>query len=129
MKRDLKFRAYDSKNEHMFYHDEEGNFYRCIEGGRVGSDFSVTDLLFSPFDCLTAMQYTGLKDKNGVEIYEGDILENIYNDILIVDNYNEFIYNVLYSEDHSGLNNYTRRDIEIIGNIYKNNGLLKKNEQ
>lgn len=72
MNREIKFRVYDEDLKRMRYlnsshdficFDEKGNgYYHNMQTG-LGEWFS--DL----------MQYTGLKDKNGVEIYEGDIIE------------------------------------------------------
>ncbi len=57
--RELKFRAWDIASKKMFYPDTEDGW--GIDNGR---------LHLLPNTIL--MQYTGLKDKNGVEIYEGD---------------------------------------------------------
>ena len=78
------------------------------------------------------MQYTGLKDKNGKEIYEGDILDNRQDDYLPVrmdssDNSDGFYYAdwLGWMANHSSL--YDIHDnSEIIGNKYENPELLKE---
>lgn len=64
---------------------------------------------------------TGLLDKNGKEIYEGDVLKDETGNILTVDNpiLGEFIY-INYHEMGSGY----IEDMQIIGNIYENPELL-----
>ena len=77
-------------------------------------------------DDLIIMQYTGLKDKNGREIYEGDIVR--FKDGLIakVEFDPEFGAFVVVSEDDVvPLYRLMRLEPEVIGNIYENPELLE----
>lgn len=78
------------------------------------------------------MQYTGLKDKNGKEIYEGDILNNGNGPVYVFWNENYQAFWVGYDSEESEKQYYastsdfcTEAD-EIIGNIYENPELLKR---
>ncbi len=69
------------------------------------------------------MQYTGLKDKNGKEIYEGDVLSGRYiveykNDCFVVQEHTNDWSSVHYVLHHNP-------EMEVIGNIYENPELLK----
>lgn len=133
MDRKIKFRVYDEDLKKMRYlnsshdficFDEKGNgYYHNMQTG-LGEWFS--DL----------MQYVGLKDKNGVEIYENDIIDihqtvNGYNQFVIqYDNYkfsaryyNQKTKQILgwyqYDLDELFEINETEKEIEVIGNIYE----------
>ena len=126
MNREIKFRAWDSYNKFMInpvceLHDN-GHFW--------GEDFTNTDYVVTGKSHI--MQFTGLTDKNGKEIYEGDIFPSMSDGIkfykVVFENSAFVVYhNHGYCGTLGKLIEIAPKfnfNLEIIGNIYENPELL-----
>lgn len=154
MNREIKFRAWDSAHNRMIYSDKHLGFRPFEDNNSFDNyDFNISKkgvycLAYDEYDddfgggvCnetdLPIMMWTGLKDKNGVEVYENDIIDihqtvNGYNQFVIqYDNYkfsaryyNQKTKQILgwyqYDLDELFEINETEKEIEAIGNIYEN---------
>lgn len=130
MSRAIKFRAWDKKFELMI--SEWPNGYRLSLGGKVEifeSDSLVTCSISNEYEL---MQYSGLKDKNGVEIYEGDILSLVYckPQFKFPVIFHENGYWALETSDKTSLiiTQLPTTYCEVIGNIHENPELLDQNK-
>ena len=122
-----KFRAWDKETKEMFK-----DTFAITESGQVvivEQDFvtDTPDYVFAGH--LAIMQSTGLEDKNGKEIFEGDIVK-MSKDVSVDTTYYEVVRRrggaySLESKQH-GCDLWIRHtDCEIIGNIYENPELLE----
>ena len=121
--RDIKFRVWDPKGKRMRYL-ENADFIIEYSGPSVFKDHVTGERV--PVDW-KLMQYTGLTDKNGKNIYEGDIIE--YEDRRGTLRKEEVIFNRgTFSAghewddgefDHYSIENLWYIDIEIIGNVWE----------
>ena len=127
--REIKFRAWDKNNKTMIYYDDdEGHYVVAFNGELQRFGHGSTPFNLTLPQNLELMQYTGLKDKNGVEIYEGDICRNgDWEEDAHAHNYR--VEEVTYSEDEGcffGWNyNTDGMTCEVIGDIYSNPELLE----
>jgi uncharacterized phage protein (TIGR01671 family) len=122
MNGEIKFRAWDKNKNRWFtnydtvYIEDDGSVYSSYPGteGEVLTRIDVD-----------IQQFTGLKDKNGKEIYKGDIVRAMLD--FGPGGYSERIVSIQWVNPIEWYQfNYLKEDtIEIIGNIYENPELLK----
>ena len=131
--REIKFRAWLKEIKQMGYpsHLKVGNPEGVFEI-TVPFDESLRTFrkLYST-DEFELMQYTGLKDKNGVEIYEGDIIQGIDKDKVGVVYFENGSFKIKWKyidKEHFFLREQANDGIDyfgVIGNIYQNPELIK----
>lgn len=135
MNRTLKFRVWDTKNkkfidaipprEYMLDSDD-WNSGDCERDG--DPQYYINHILSETFDDrLGIQQYTGLKDKRGKKIYEGDIVEwknNFTGEICWSEEEVAFVLRS-YTGGYSSINKTYKDRFKVIGNIFENEDLLK----
>lgn len=118
--REIKFRAWDTEREimaqvdHLGLDDYEVNM-KDSECKRWRASY--------PYVC-RLMQYTGLKDMNGREIYEGDIVKYFIGELAVIKYMNGSF--VIESENDLDCMISMYGKIEVVGNIFENPELLEE---
>ena len=125
-----KFRVWNKKTESFI---DYGDLMLDLKNAKVyAGDVGIPEYTMDVTKQVILMQYTGLKDKNGVEIYEGDILyfepygthtndrvveyiDGAYHGRLIRNGYSKLLAECVY-------------ETKVIGNVYENQGLLEVSE-
>lgn len=128
--RAIKFRAWDKKNEAMAGAIEPFNQLGAIRlYNTIGKDSDERPTHYPMDTDLELMQFTGLHDKNGKPIYEGDVVDGAYYNerkkfvVEWSDKYAEYYELSSYAESEDG---WDPKEMEVIGNIYENPELLKE---
>lgn len=111
--REVKFRAW------------EMNYKEIIDVDSINFESKIinTECAWRMFSEVILMQYTGLKDVNGIEIYEGDVCESVLGikGIVIFD---KGAYKLKSKQSMYGISKLPK----VIGNIYENPELLEVNK-
>lgn len=125
MNREIKFRAKDRVGVWVY-----GDLRLTSREPHIWTDPYTSHIINTE----TIGQYTGLKDKNGEEIYEGDIVKSISGKVgYVIFLQQEMGYVVVWDNCDTRLGHRNRgggyeydESIEVIGNIHDNPELLKK---
>ena len=123
--REIKFRAWNKEHSIMFGVDEIRRDYLSEDARQIA---------FIRNDC-DLMQYTGLRDKNGKEIYEGDITNHgiiRFGDNYMTETIGFYLEDIewcnrggkKHHDTHTLFANTTK--FEVIGNIYENPELVER---
>lgn len=123
----LKFRVWSKKDNTLYYPEKfSGVFVININGDILGFDAETKSFEYLNEKDYVMQQFTGLKDKNGKEIYCGDIIK-LGGETIIFNN--QRIFEVKFGDGRFYLSGYryitdVSGSCKIIGNIFENPELI-----
>lgn len=135
--RQIKFRAWDKKLNVMWEPIELTKLLRYLFF-QIMPNAAAYDAVKEHFDDIVWLEFTGLLDKNGKEIYESDWCRACFRDkeglhyqqgIIVMDDY-MWCLKIESGDEVGEIYSINRlHDFEIIGNIYENPELIRTQEQ
>ena len=128
-----KFRAYSKEENEMYYPHNDKNVDWTIddETGFIAPLVNLGGGMWGMIDKYELMQSTGLKDENGVEIFEGDIVKTLGVDLEVTFSTIKFEEGA-FCVDYKNLSvefdflYFVDSPLEVIGNIWENGELLEE---
>ena len=120
--REIEFRAYSKRTKKMYNVLAIFFYQNVVKLSKIcGSGISFLEQL----DDVVLMQYTGIKDKDGVEIYEGDIVILCWSDEVGESHWGKVIIKNPFEYTPEEARYFIYSDeLEVIGNIYQNKDLI-----
>ena len=134
-----KFRAWDRTTNQMRgcygFNEMEQEVYVCsVADDEFNGQLKTVHALRRSFDEVVVMQYTGCRDKNGIEIYEGDVIKDKYDKTWLVQWYvGAFVITDKIPDSDGQTSTYSHFSnvsnhhfyFEVIGNMWENPELLE----
>lgn len=115
---EIKFRVWDKKSKSFI----SAPLDICVQSGRLTF---TNEMYYSPgkflYDAII-MQYTGLKDNNGKEIYEGDIIKVGAKVMEVV--FSKGCFYSPFCGSNYRVGGWIENSVKVIGNVYQNHDLL-----
>ena len=114
--REIKFRGWNTARNKVYSSEElkEDQLTLTVTGKFINVDSNRKENS-EIYDHILPLQFTGLKDKNGKEIFEGDLVKNTINNETFAVTFKEGCYLYLFDNILS----FWYKQLEIIGNIYE----------
>nr|DAS36619.1 MAG TPA: YopX protein [Caudoviricetes sp.] len=134
--REIKFRAWDKNDKRIFIDPQMIDFYNKKIGYMQYQTEYMPDTSYSipvgfeEFEYSELMEWTGLYDKNGEDIYEGDIIFESFGEkyykVIFENGSFKAEFNGDFDEYSFDLIDVVAQGCEIVGNIYENPELIKE---
>ena len=129
MNREIKFRAWLKEDKKMVNVETMDFVDKSIQYLEKNEFINAYLLRRVSFDDVELMQYTGVKDRNGKEIYEGDIIICKYGPQIAMEvKWVDEGFRTLGKYDGDNYVGFVKNNAEVIGNIYENKNLLEENK-